>query len=113
MNHKIFLCETFELQEKESKGFNLPNYRKEPAIFVVRNDNQFYAYENSCPHTSAPLNWQPNQFMDMDNDYIQCSVHGALFQIQDGLCIRGPCVQQSLTEVKLIIEDSNVYLITK
>ena len=110
MNDKIFLCNTSELEENQSKGFALPDHTRDPAIFVVRHDNQFYAYENTCPHTTAPLNWQPDQFMDMDNEYIQCSVHGALFQIQDGLCIRGPCVQQSLKAANLVIENSKIYL---
>jgi len=110
MNNKIFLCQTTDINESQSKGFRLPHVRRDPAMFIVRYDHQFYAYENTCPHTTAPLNWQPHQFMDLDNEYIQCAVHGALFQIQDGLCIRGPCAQQSLTAIKLVIENSNIYV---
>jgi len=110
MTGKLFLCDTAELAENQSKGFNLPDHTRDPALFVIRHDNQFYAYANTCPHTGAPLNWLAEQFMDMDNEYLQCSVHGALFRIQDGHCLRGPCVNQSLRKINLVIENSKIYM---
>lgn len=69
--------------------------------FVVRYQGQLYAYRNSCPHTGAPLNWVPNQFLNHQGDLIQCALHGALFEISDGRCIHGPCVGASLDKIEL------------
>lgn len=78
--------------------------------FVVRlSANEYYAYENHCPHTGVPLNWQPDQFYDLDYHYLQCGMHGALFQVYDGLCVRGPCLGQSLTALKIVVEEGTVY----
>lgn len=64
--------------------------------FVVRIDNQFYAYRNRCPHLGIELNWMPGQFLDADKCFIQCSTHGALFTPEDGHCIAGPCAGDQL-----------------
>ena len=44
----------------------------------------------------------------MDNMFIQCSTHDALFEIDTGLCIAGPCVGDSLDAVDLIIENGQI-----
>jgi nitrite reductase/ring-hydroxylating ferredoxin subunit len=106
---KKFLCHKSEIEENKARGFALAD-DDEQDLFVVRRDDQFYAYRNSCPHTGVSLNWQPDQFMDLDEFYIQCSVHGARFQVEDGLCIWGPCLNLSLPRLELIIEDEKVYL---
>lgn len=77
-------------------------------LFVINDNGQFHAYKNQCPHTGVNLNWQPNQFMDIDNKYIQCSTHGALFRIHDGYCVRGPCAGASLAALPLKIEQGNI-----
>jgi nitrite reductase/ring-hydroxylating ferredoxin subunit len=75
-----------------------------PGIFIVRHPQGVSAFRNSCPHTGAPLNWQPNQFLN-DDGLIQCSLHGALFLPSSGFCISGPCRNQSLTPVPITLED--------
>ena len=77
-------------------------------LFVINDNGQFHAYKNQCPHTGVNLNWMPNQFLDIDNTFIQCSTHGALFHIHDGYCVRGPCAGASLTALPLKIEDGNI-----
>lgn len=77
-------------------------------LFVVNDQGQLHAYKNQCPHTGVNLNWQPNQFMDIDNTFIQCSTHGALFRIHDGYCVRGPCAGASLTALSIKTEHGNI-----
>jgi nitrite reductase/ring-hydroxylating ferredoxin subunit len=79
-------------------------------IFLVSYLDQIYGYENRCPHTGVNLNWLPDQFLDADSRFIQCSMHGALFRIEDGLCMRGPCVGQSLQPVTLEFRNDAIYL---
>ena len=61
------------------------------------------AYQNRCPHLGVPLEWQPNQFLNHMRDYIICGTHGALFRLEDGFCIRGPCARKALIPVPIKI----------
>jgi nitrite reductase/ring-hydroxylating ferredoxin subunit len=77
-------------------------------IFAVFKDNEFYVYQNNCPHTGAPLDWMPNQFLNLDKSHIQCSTHHALFRIKDGFCVAGPCTGQSLKKVPVKVQQGYV-----
>jgi len=78
--------------------------------FVVRQGTAFFAYLNRCPHTGAPLNWNPDQFLTLTGELIQCSLHGALFEIADGKCIAGPCMGGSLTAIPLRVEAGEILI---
>lgn len=91
----IRLCAPNELTEGQSRGFAVAELK----LLVVRREGQVYAYQNRCPHRGIPLEWQPDQFLDPSNSLIQCATHGALFLIEDGECVSGPCAGQSLTPV--------------
>ncbi|MEQ5837360.1 Rieske 2Fe-2S domain-containing protein [Marinobacter sp. NFXS9] len=86
---------TDDLAENECRQFNLPD--KTFGGFVVRHRGQVYAYHNVCPHLGIALNWLPDQFMDADHCFIQCVNHHALFTVDDGHCITGPCAGDNLT----------------
>lgn len=88
----IRLCAPNELTEGQSRGFALAELK----LLVVRREGQVYAYQNRCPHRGIPLEWQPDQFLDHSNSLIQCATHGALFLIESGECVAGPCNGQSL-----------------
>ncbi len=95
------------IEEPGARGFELPGTEGVP-FFIVRKQGRVHAYRNRCPHTGAPLEWQPHQFLDMDNGFIQCAMHGALFRVATGLCVRGPCVNQSLQPLPVEVEDGRV-----
>ncbi len=69
--------------------------------FVIKKAGRYFAYINHCPHTGAPLDWVPDQYLNLDQSYIQCAMHGALFEIETGLCVYGPCVNRRLESVPL------------
>lgn len=79
-------------------------------LLVCYAPGKIAAYLNHCPHTGVNLNWQPNQCFDFSQQYLACSVHGALFQPDDGKCIYGPCVGQSLDTVELVIKDGSIFI---
>ena len=58
-----------------------------------------FVYVNCCPHVGASLDRVPDRFLTADGTAIACSVHGAVFGIEDGVCIAGPCVGQGLEQV--------------
>jgi len=90
-----FLCARDELPDASSRGFDLEGQK----LFAVRRNQRVYVYLNRCPHRGVALEWQPDQFLDRSASLIQCATHGALFLIEDGECVAGPCAGQSLTVV--------------
>ena len=90
-----FLCAGADLIEGGSRGFDIDGKK----LFAVRHAGQAYVYLNRCPHRGVGLEWQPDQFLDPSNSLIQCATHGALFLIEDGECVAGPCAGQSLTAI--------------
>ncbi|WP_029654489.1 Rieske (2Fe-2S) protein [Marinobacter daepoensis] len=66
------------------------------------------AYLNACPHLGIELNWLPGRFMDVDNLFIQCSTHGALFKPGSGECIAGPCQGDALTPLEIRLQNGEV-----
>ena len=103
-----FLCHLDELPEGSSKGFSADPKAYYADILVVRTREGLYAYHNHCPHTGAPMEWQPHQFLDYTENFIQCGIHGALFRIRDGYCIAGPCKNRSLVKVAVVVQDGGL-----
>ncbi|MGI9251429.1 MAG: Rieske (2Fe-2S) protein [Pseudohongiellaceae bacterium] len=77
-------------------------------LFAVKKQGQIYLYWNHCPHLGTPLDWEAHKFLDPDGRLIQCSTHGALFQIEDGRCIAGPCKGKHLQAVPFTLVDGMV-----
>ncbi len=99
-----FLCRVDELGDPGSRAFRFGSGTEMRAIFVVRHGGRVVAYENSCPHTGSPLDWRPGGFLDLEKRHILCATHGALFRIEDGYCLAGPCAGQGLKPVAITIE---------
>jgi nitrite reductase/ring-hydroxylating ferredoxin subunit len=99
-----------KIQDRESQSFTLAG--KPSGGFMVNRDGEYFAYVNSCPHTGAPLEWTPDQFLDAEGGHIICAVHGALFEIATGLCVYGPCTGASLESVPLEVMGSKAKIKT-
>ena len=99
------LCRLADLADPGTRGFTLQTPLGLQDIFLVRRGAAVYAYVNHCPHTGSPLDWQPDQFLNLDRTLIQCATHLALFRIDDGHCVAGPCVGQALTPVAASVVD--------
>jgi len=89
-----------DLDEGAALGLEVNNHY----LFAVKKADQIYLYWNRCPHLGTPLEWLENEFLDADGALIQCSTHGALFQIEDGHCLAGPCRGKYLQKVPYYIE---------
>lgn len=71
--------------------------------FVVRRGGDVHGYVDRCPHMGLPL----AQVLD---DYVQgesivCSWHGAVFAVEDGRCLGGPCAGGRLSSWPVGIRD--------
>ena len=106
MRDRIKICQVDDIDEGKSKGFTI----NELAIFVVKRNGSCYAYENTCPHLGVELEWTEDEFLDPDGELIQCHLHGALFTIEEGSCISGPCEGDHLTPIQTINENGELYL---
>lgn len=98
----IDLFDTADLAEGEARGLEQHNQY----LFVVRKNGNLYLYWNRCPHLGTPLEWEEHRFLDADGALIQCSNHGALFQIDDGRCLVGPCKGKYLQAVPFSMSGS-------
>ncbi len=78
--------------------------------FIVRQGQNVYAYENFCMHVGHPLNWMPDGFLTKDRKSIMCASHGALYEIDTGLCFAGPCVGKSLRTADAEVRDGVIYV---
>lgn len=106
-----YLCQRHDIEDGEAKGFTLGSGEARREIFVVREGEALFGYENSCPHIGTPLDWVPDQFISADGSYILCATHGALFEIEIGHCISGPCAGLNLKPVSLSVDtDGQVFL---
>jgi nitrite reductase/ring-hydroxylating ferredoxin subunit len=101
------LCLLEEIPDGTGRGFTLKSSvlgsPDAVDILVVRSGNRAFGYVNSCPHARSPLDWTPDRFMSRDGRHIQCATHGALFDIETGRCISGPCIGKHLTPVALTV----------
>ena len=110
-NRNLRICHYNELTDPGSYSFSFDIENEALGGFLVRQGEKLSAYINCCPHTGVELDWQPNQFLDVRGEFIQCSLHGALFRIDDGLCVHGPCLGQSLQALDTVIESGYVCLV--
>jgi|SRR5450830_1559621 len=90
--------------------FDLPELGEHVSGFVVRFDNQVYAYVNKCAHVPIELDWNEGDFFDLGKDYLLCATHGAHYQPQTGYCVMGPCKGKRLQKLKVTEENGNILL---
>ena len=69
--------------------------------FVVRKGDDVFAYQNVCMHVGHPLNWKPDGFLTKDGSRIMCSSHGAIYEIESGECVAGPCPGKKLRKIEM------------
>ena len=65
--------------------------------FVVRRGDAVHGYVDRCPHMGLPLAQVLDGYLSPRGDLIACSWHSALFAIDTGLCVGGPCTGGRLT----------------
>ncbi len=99
------LCRLDEIEDGEAKGFVLGGGAERIDILVVREGKDAFGYVNSCPHVGTPLDWNEDDFMSEDGGYLMCHTHGALFRIEDGFCVAGPCAGATLTPVAVAVDE--------
>ena len=115
MNELYAICQTGEIEDGEASGFMLMRIEStgEPKpwpILITRKGNNFYGFENSCPHEGQRLDAETGQFLDEEGNFLTCGHHHAQFDLDTGHCFIGPCQGKSLAPLTLVIDDGDVCL---
>ena len=104
------LCSLAELEITGSKGFAVGEGDWPLRGFLVKTSKGVAAYVNYCPHAGFPLNWQPDVFLAPGGHMIRCIMHGAMFEIDTGDCVAGPCLGDGLQPLPIHVRDGYVVL---
>lgn len=88
----------------QAKGLN-------QTVVLIKYESEVKAYLNNCPHQNVPLNEAYKIDVNPFEKTMKCSVHDAYFNIEDGLCIEGPCWDEALESIAIQVdEQGDIYL---
>ena len=107
------ICTLDTIAPGRAEAFNLARVSEDGTplafpVLIVRRDPHVYAYVNCCPHEGVPLNFEPRQFFDQGRRHLMCGKHGALFAIDSGECVEGPCQGANLEPVACFVLDGDI-----
>lgn len=87
-----WLCRSTRLVDgARALVFDVRLYGQSQRAFALRHDGVVRAYLNRCAHVPAEMDWQPGEFLDETGRWLICSIHGATYRPDNGLCVSGPC----------------------
>ena len=104
----LVVCKLDELDDPGCREFQIGAGDWPFRGFVVRRGDKVFAYRNHCAHAGHPLNWLPDRFLTPDGKQIICGSHGAVYEIDSGTCVAGPCPGKKLQPVEVEILDGLV-----
>lgn len=104
---ELLLGNVNDIADGQAKGFD-PNRTGNDTFFIVRKGDDLFAYADSCPHyNDTSLPWKRHKYLDGASKYIVCAAHGALFEVDSGTCVQGPCINQRLKRIPIKISAEN------
>ena len=107
---RVVLCRLGDIADGGSAAFE-PVIEGHPRrLMAIRRAAHVLVYDNVCPHLGLPLDIVPGRFLDRAGAHILCTNHGALFRIEDGSCLKGPCVGAALTCVSSAVVGDRVVI---
>jgi len=110
------VCPVGAIERGGAKGFSLARIdgggesRPFPIVVVRTFDNDFFGYINRCPHDGVWLNVGSGEFFSADRSFLRCGRHGAIFEIDNGYCIDGPCNGRLLEPIAITVIEGEVCL---
>jgi naringenin degradation protein FdeD len=103
------LCPVADIADGSARGFSFGSGIDRREVFIYRRGDGLLGYENACPHQGTPLNFLPDRFLDCEGEHFLCTTHGALFSIETGFCVMGPCQGKRLRPIELRVEDGAIF----
>jgi nitrite reductase/ring-hydroxylating ferredoxin subunit len=109
--HGTVFARLEELTDGTVRAFDLnPDDFPPLTGLLLRQGEAVHAYLNRCPHAGRPLGLGSGRFLTPDGELLQCLAHGALFEKDTGLCIAGPCLDESLRRLPVAVVEGEVRL---
>jgi nitrite reductase/ring-hydroxylating ferredoxin subunit len=108
------ICDAGSIEKGDARAFSLSRIneagesRPFPIVVVRTHANEYFGYVNVCPHGRTWLNIGDGEFFSRDRAFLRCGRHGALFEIDSGLCIEGECKDKSLESIAIVVVDGDV-----
>ncbi|NIJ32878.1 Rieske 2Fe-2S domain-containing protein [Sphingomonas oligoaromativorans] len=104
----VTLCPLDAIADGKARNFVLQMRAGRFHGFVVRKGEAVHGYVDRCPHAGLPLAQTLDDYLTPDGGLIACSWHGALFRIEGGACVGGPCVGQALAAWPVHVRDGAI-----
>jgi nitrite reductase/ring-hydroxylating ferredoxin subunit len=108
--NEVRLGRVEDIPDGGSAGYDVETDHGRRFYLAVRRGDRVFVYINACPHTGAPLDFEPGRFLDLERTRILCANHGALFRIEDGYCLSGPCAGKHLEPAPAVIRSGFLVL---
>ncbi len=111
------ICDRRDIRDRMGKSFPLMRMWTDGKtrpwdVFICRFGKQYFAYENACPHSGQRLDWEKNNFFEPNYlKVLQCGKHGAIFDVETGVCTKGPCEGERLVQIPCIVDEDDVCLL--
>lgn len=105
----VVVCSVRELDSSGSRGFAIGTGDWPLRGLVLRDaTGRVQAYLDRCPHAGHPLALKDHEFLTPDRAFIKCASHGALFALDTGVCVAGPCPGRSLQRLQVRVDGEDV-----
>lgn len=101
----VRLGEITLIPDGKARGFVLQMRAGRFHGFVVRRGAAAFGYVDRCPHMGLPLAQVLDDYLTPSGDLVACSWHSALFEVETGTCVGGPCTGQRLTPWPVTVQD--------
>ncbi len=102
------ICRLDSLADPGARGIDIELDDLAVSAFLVRKGQRLFCYVNLCPHAGNPLEWRPDAFLTRDRSRMICSRHGAVFEIESGVCVEGPCPGARLRALRVGVENGEI-----
>lgn len=102
------ICRLDSLADPGARGIDIELDDLAVSAFLVRKGQRLFCYVNLCPHAGNLLEWRPDAFLTRDRSRIICSRHGAVFEIESGVCVEGPCPGARLRALRVGVENGEI-----
>ena len=100
------VCRMEELPDDSASRFLLSGCD----LIVIRRKGRLFAYRNECPHMNLPLTNRSKGIFDKNQGRLVCMQHTAEFDIETGLCVKGPCKGMELEPVNIELNNGKLFL---
>ncbi|MBW8367653.1 MAG: Rieske (2Fe-2S) protein [Arenimonas sp.] len=91
-----------ELPVEGLSEVELPVAGELQSVLLRRVGARVQAWLNICPHAGRRMDYAPGKFL-LDQGRLVCAAHGASFELEQGVCVAGPCRGASLVPLVVVI----------